>query len=206
MGNQDVIFKGTKDGVIVKINKPGNFESIKEAIESQLHKSVDFFKSGKMYIDFCEADMEPNQEEELKHVVLKDYGICIHSVDRNRNKIFKGINEGRTKFVSNTVRSGQSIEYNGNIVIIGDVNAGGQVKADGNIVVLGTLRGVVHAGVSGNKEAIIAAFSLQPIQLRIANVISRPPDGEDVKPSCPELARIKDEHIIIEPYAPNKFI
>ena len=120
-------------------------------------------------------------------------------------RIFTGIHEGRTKFVSNTIRSGQCIEFSGNIVVIGDVNAGGQVNGGGNIIVLGALRGGVHAGASGNEKALIAAFLLQPTQIRIANIISRPPDGDAVIHRYPELARVKGNNVVIEPYAPNKF-
>jgi septum site-determining protein MinC len=63
---------------------------------------------------------------------------------------------------------------------------------------------MVHAGTSGNEKAVIAAFSLQPTQLRIASIITRAPDGKSLKPRCPELAKIKDGVIVIEPYAPNK--
>ncbi len=83
-----------------------------------------------------------------------------------------------TRFYNNTIRSGQVIEYNGNIVIIGDVNPGALVKATGNIVILGgKLRGgVAHAGTNGNENAYVAAYELQPTQLRIGDIIARKPD------------------------------
>jgi septum site-determining protein MinC len=206
MENQNVVFKGTKNGVIVMVNGSGSFEVIKQEIENKLCKSDGFFKNGKIYIDFSDANIDENHQEEIKRLIFQNYGISIQNVDRNKVRMFNGIYEGRTKFVQNTVRSGQSIEYAGNIVIIGDVNAGGQVSAGGNIIVMGVLRGMVHAGTSGNENAVIAAFSLQPTQLRIAGVITRSPDGDVPKPKCPELARIKDGCIIIEPYAPNKML
>ncbi|EET85650.1 Septum formation inhibitor MinC [Clostridium carboxidivorans P7] len=104
-----------------------------------------------------------------------------------------------------TVRSGQIINYPGNIVIIGDVNAGSEIYADGNIIVLGALKGYAHAGFGGNSKAIVAAFYLQPEILQIANVMTRSPEGSD-KPQYPEVARVKGGTIIVEPYLPNKFI
>ena len=77
-------------------------------------------------------------------------------------KTVYGIYEGKTKFLRKTIRSGQSINYPGNIVIIGDVNPGAEIYAAGNIIVFGNLRGVVHAGTNGNDKAIIAAFKLEP--------------------------------------------
>lgn len=204
MAEDGVYFKGTRDGVIVTVKGPGSYEVVKKAIEVKLRKSSDFFRNGNIYIDFSNAHIDKIRQDEIKQMIFDNFGVTIRNLDSGKPKIFNGINEGRTKFVHNTVRSGQSLEYQGNIVIIGDVNAGGQIEAAGNIIVMGALRGMVHAGTSGNQNAIIAAFSLQPTQLRIANVISRAPDGKNLKPRCPELARIKDGNIVIEPYAPNK--
>ncbi|MCF6465374.1 hypothetical protein C3E90_05645 [Clostridium sp. Cult2] len=109
-----------------------------------------------------------------------------------------------TKFINTTIRSGQVVEYDGNIVIIGDVNPGALIKARGNIIILGTLRGVAHAGIDGNYKAIVAAYDLQPTQLRIANIIGRRPDGDIVTSELPEVAKIYDGEVLIEPYLPRK--
>ena len=114
------------------------------------------------------------------------------------------IDEGKTKFYRMTIRSGQSVRFDGNIVIVGDVNPGGEVIADGNIIVMGSLRGMAHAGAKGNDNAFVVAFSLLPTQLRIANVISRPPDNDHVIPSIPELAMVKNNTVVIEPYLPKR--
>ena len=75
------------------------------------------------------------------------------------------------KFHRGSVRSGQKVEFEGSLVILGDVNDGAEVMAVDNIVVLGNLRGLAHAGAKGNKEAIIAASSIEAPQLRISNII-----------------------------------
>jgi len=81
------------------------------------------------------------------------------------------IKEGTTKYIKNSIRSGNKIMYEGSLVIIGDVNAGAEIIAGGNIVVVGDLRGVAHAGATGNKKAIIAAENIESPQLRIANLL-----------------------------------
>ena len=43
----------------------------------------------------------------------------------------KVIEEGLTKFVYSTIRSGMKIQYNGNLVIIGDVNPGAGLLLQG---------------------------------------------------------------------------
>ncbi|MFZ5824257.1 MAG: septum site-determining protein MinC [Bacillota bacterium] len=99
--------------------------------------------------------------------------------------------------VTKTMRSGQEIRHQGDVIILGDVNPGAVVIASGHIVVMGALRGVAHAGATGNVEAIVAAAKLRPTQLRIAHIIGRSPD-EDTPQSVPEVARIKGELIVVE--------
>lgn len=107
-----------------------------------------------------------------------------------------------TLLIRRTLRSGQSIAFDGNVVIRGDVNAGAVVTCSGDIIVLGALRGVAHAGAEGNTDAVVIAFRLEPTQLRIAGHISRAPDGEYIRPLGPEVARIKDGSIQVETYSP----
>lgn len=206
MDNQNIIFKGTKNGVIMMVKGHSDYQFVKQAIAKKMDIAENFFSNGKLYIDFSKADLDQDIQASIKKKVQDDFNICIQQIDTTKEKVFSGTREGKTKFLRSTIRSGQWVEYFGNIVIIGDVNAGAQVVAGGNIIVLGALRGVVHAGASGNDKAVIAAFSLQPTQLRIADFISRAPDGENIKPKCPELAKVKDGYIVIEPYLPDKYI
>ena len=97
-----------------------------------------------------------------------------------------------------TLRSGQLLKSEGNIVIIGDVNPGAEVVAKGNIFVMGSVKCIVHAGAEGNREAVVVALNLVPTQLRIADIITRAPD-ENVKANyIPEVAYIRDNRIFIE--------
>ena len=83
----------------------------------------------------------------------------------------KEIAVSETKFHRGSLRSGQKLETEGSIVIIGDVNSGAEVIASDNIVVLGALRGLAHAGAKGNTQAIIAAGLLDTVQIRISNIV-----------------------------------
>ena len=98
-----------------------------------------------------------------------------------------------------TVRSGDRISSNGNLCIIGDVNPGAIVSAKKNIYVWGKLQGIAFAGKSGNKNASISSLYLNPLQLRIADVIAIGP--KDKPKSCyPEIAVIDEQTIIIKPH------
>ena len=97
-----------------------------------------------------------------------------------------------------TIRSGNRISSNGNLCIIGDVNPGAKVSAKKNIYVWGELQGIASAGTSGNINASIASLYLNPLQLRIADVIAIGP--KDKPKNCyPEIALIDKQTIIIKP-------
>lgn len=102
--------------------------------------------------------------------------------------------------IERTLRSGQIVHYEGNLVILGDVNPGAEVTATGDVVVMGVLRGTVHTGASGDESATVIAFRLQPTQLRIAGYIARSPDGETSRPNQPEIASVRDGIVTIEDF------
>jgi septum site-determining protein MinC len=107
---------------------------------------------------------------------------------------------GEIRYHKGTLRSGQSISAVGTIVIVGDVNAGAELVATGDIVVWGALRGVAHAGAQGDEEAAVYALRLEPMQLRIARSIAiAPPHEKRARHAVPEVARIRDGKISIEP-------
>ncbi|MBE0465930.1 MAG: septum site-determining protein MinC [Candidatus Desulforudis sp.] len=117
--------------------------------------------------------------------------------------VLGGAGDSPTILVEGTLRSGQSVNFEGNVVVLGDINPGAQVTAGGNVIVMGVLRGMVHAGAAGDAQAVIVAFRLRPTQLRIANHISRSPDGEVCNPNQPEIARVREGIVVIEAFPPG---
>ncbi len=206
-----VTFKGNQDGIYIFV-KEGSFQKIREQLEINLKKAGSFFKGAKV-VSIKGKELSFEEKEELKGIIINKYGIDVDEIDILEEEVeniempqiqfFKGIEDGYTKFVRATVRSGQTIESEGNLVVIGDVNPGGVVIARGNIVIVGALRGVAHAGCDGNSEAIVVAFYLHPTQLRIANIIARKPDGEVELSKWPEIARVEEGAVLIETYLPK---
>ena len=105
---------------------------------------------------------------------------------------------GDGMLIRRTVRSGQAVQHPGHVVIIGDVNPGAEVIAGGDIVIWGKLRGVVHAGASGDDQAVVCALQLRPTQLRIGSHIARTPEDEEKAIVRPEMAFVSAEGIVAE--------
>lgn len=211
--NDGVLIKGNKDGINITIDmkKFADFNEMLEALVKKLSRGKDFYKGTTLILKCDMSNITKDniqiikdsllKEIKLKDIILKD----LESEKEKEVKVFSGVYEGKTKFIRKTVRGGQCINYQGNIVIIGDINSGAEVTATGNVIVLGRIAGTVNAGSNGNKKAVIAAFLLQPEVLRIADLLAISPDDIE-KPQYPELAKIKDGAIIVEPYLPNKYI
>ena len=116
-----------------------------------------------------------------------------------KNNFLPKIEEVR--YIRHTLRSGQVERFlEGNIMVLGDVNPGAEVIATGDIIVLGVLRGVAHAGALGDTSSVIIALNLVPTQLRIGHFITRPPSGRQGSGQKAEIARIREEAIIVEDY------
>ncbi|KAB3535912.1 septum site-determining protein MinC [Alkaliphilus pronyensis] len=200
-------FKGTKKGIYIQIKPEIDFQTIKKLLVDKLEDSKSFFKGAKILDIHCDT-LSSDEKVELSEIMSNRYHMCVNMEEAspilNINQVFDGIHEGITRFHYGTVRSGQKLHIKGNLVILGDVNPGAEVIALGNIIVMGSLRGIAHAGGDGNKNARVAAIYLDPTQLRIADVITRAPDGEYEKPLTPEQAYIKDNMVCIEPFLIRK--
>ncbi|WP_029450803.1 septum site-determining protein MinC [Clostridium algidicarnis] len=210
MNRDNIVIKGNKEGLnaIINMDNFKDFDDMLESLIEKLSKGKKFYKGCTLKITTDIRLINENQAKKLKEILFEEVLIkdCIfEDKEEKTSKVFSGIYEGRTKFIRKTVRSGQIIRYSGNIVIIGDVNPGSEIHAEGNVIVMGNLRGQVRAGITGNERAIIVAFNLQPEILQIASIITRAPE-DSLKPEYPEVAKIKEGSIIVEPYVVNKYI
>ncbi|MCS6998835.1 MAG: septum site-determining protein MinC [Aquificaceae bacterium] len=110
----------------------------------------------------------------------------------------KNIGKERLLIVQKHLRSGQKVEHNGDILVLGDVNKDAQVIATGNIIVMGKLRGVAIAGALGDEGAVVVALEMEPQQIRIGRKVAIKDEGERTSPGYPELARVENGNIILE--------
>lgn len=213
MKDSRIQIRGNKEGInaIIDIEKFSTFNEVISALVDSLQVGKGFYKNSVVKItssfkNVTDTDIESLKDELFEKIHIKD---CIfediNSIKVENSKNFNGVVEGKTKFIKKTIRGGQLVNYPGNIVIIGDINSGAEVVAGGNIIVLGSIKGQVKAGAGGNKKSVIAAFSLEPEVLQITDMLTISPD-DGVKPNYPEVAKIKDGAIVVEPYLPNKYI
>lgn len=167
-----------KDEILIKIDDNALQEDIVKELSQKIVELKKLYQDEKTPIRVTGKILKNAELEEIKDIIKNEIDVEIrfdtpttlglHSITRSYKK---DIGTSETTFHKGSLRSGQRIEVEGSIVIIGDVNSGAEVIAGDNVIVIGTLRGLAHAGAKGNKEAIIAVSTLDAVQLRISNIV-----------------------------------
>lgn len=167
-----------KDNIMIKINEDSSQEEIVYMLRKKIPELKKLYQGETTPIVITGKVLKNKEIDEIQELIKRYLDVNIkfdsprtlglHGITRTYNK---EIATSETKFHRGSVRSGQKIEFEGSIIVLGDVNDGAEVIAGENIVILGILRGLAHAGAKGNKDAMIAASSVEAPQLRIANVV-----------------------------------
>lgn len=198
-----VTIKGTRDGLTLFIDDRCSFEDACRELEEKL--SVNRPQKDEQVVNVTvnlgNRYLYEDQEESLKQIITEDKRFTVQSFESNvilRSEAIAMLEDTDIKVVNRIVRSGQVLEIKGDLLLIGDVNPGGKVVSTGNIYIMGSLHGIAHAGVNGDRNAIITASYMNPSQLRIADYISRAPDYESdgVYMECGLIDSDKDKIII----------
>lgn len=191
----------TTNEIILNVNVIADIKEILEELDERLPKLKNFYQTSKIPIRVTGRLFTDSEIEKVKRKINSEIDVGIKFDDVSDllglhaiKKTFETETDiSETKFVQYSLRSGQKEEYPGSIVICGDVNPGAEIVAGGNIMVLGALRGVAHAGATGNKMAIISANYIDVTQIRIANLVREVGEKMDKCPIC----KIENNEIII---------
>ena len=193
-----------KDYIVIKINDDADFSNIVWSFNKKLPDLKKLYKNEKTPIKVTGKVLKNKEIDELQEIIKQKIdvdvefdmpkGFGLSSIKKTFNQ---EIATSETKFHRGSLRSGQKMEVEGSIVILGDVNSGAEIMATDNIVVLGSLRGLAHAGAKGNKQAIISAGMLDAVQLRISNIVKEI-DREEVPLHKQAYIYVNEDEIVIE--------
>jgi len=199
---ESVQIKGVKNGIKAVLAASIEFDALQAAVKQKLEKSKELFSSREdLCVSFeCNSMLTHVQKCQLQKVVFKVFGDnVLVSFESPVDEVVSRLDmTERCIFYRGTLRSGTNMHSEGHLFVYGDVNPGAEVSASGNVIVLGILKGIVHAGIGGDRDAFVMALGLAPTQIRIADIITRSPDGESPLSERPEIAYIKDDRIYID--------
>jgi len=221
-----VQIKGIREGLLITFGE-GSWEDVQHALLEQLDQQADFMRGARLAIDVGNrpikaADLgrlrsEIQDRELTLWAVLSESPTTVQTAqtlglatritkprpDLTVARVETNLHGGeQAVLLRRTLRSGFSIEHDGHVIIIGDINPGAEVKAGGDIIVWGRARGMLHAGSGGNAEAVVCALDLSPTQLWIAGKIAGIPQRRGK--TQPEMARLQNDQVIAEPWDPKK--
>lgn len=193
-----------KDKIIIKLNEDTKQEELVECLKKKLPELKKLYKDEKTPINVAGKVLKNKEIEEIQKIIKEKIDVEIE-FDSPKTLGLHGIKKtfekeiaiSETKFHRGSLRSGQKLESEGSIVIIGDVNSGAEVIASDNIIVLGSLRGLAHAGAKGNKQAIIAAGLIDTVQIRIANIVKEI-DRDEEPLHKQSYVSVVDDQIVID--------
>jgi septum site-determining protein MinC len=207
-----VQIKANRDGFMLLPDPVASFDTIMQYMTQKLADSHHFLKRTKMTLDLRQRPFRAEEIQMLRHVLLEkgeveltevwlgsDLGALLSWASQQLGTpLVVPQHEPREPMpviVRMTCRSGMRIESNADCIILGDVNPGAEVLAAGDVIVFGRLRGTAHAGNRGNRAARIWASSIEPNQIRIADLVAVPPRETKKSQGRFEMAEIQGESI-----------
>ncbi len=194
-----------KNQVVIKVEENAEQKEIMAALRKKILELKNLYKDDKTPILITGKILKNREMDEIQSIIKRFLDVQIdfdspkvlglHGIKKT---FYKEVATSETKFHKGSLRSGQRLEFEGSLVIIGDVNAGAEVIAGENIVVLGILRGLAHAGAKGNKDAIIEAVDIEAVQIRIADIVKEieKEEGDIHKVRTSAYINDKDELIL----------
>ncbi|WP_281889050.1 septum site-determining protein MinC [Paenibacillus sp. YYML68] len=200
-----VTIKGVKDGLVFLLDDECEFSQVLEELHHKLEKTHQQILTGPIihvHVKLGKRAISTEEKEQVRRIIGQKGNLLIQSMESSDPTFEKADSDSQeVKVVKGIVRSGQTLAHEGSLLFLGDVNPGGTIISTGSIYIMGALRGMAHAGSDGDEQAIIAASCLRPTQLRIAGVISRPPDEWELGEAFDaymEYAYVKDGKMEID--------
>lgn len=215
--SKKLTIKWKNDTIIISIDEIAPITILIEELKNKIETSPSFFKDSILNIVFEGAKLDSEQKRLMLNFIKEKTGASVNlksqfnfneSPDKNNDSTPFDANDNpndniaefeKAKVYKSTIRSGQIVDSDNDLVIVGDVNQGAEVCANGSIYAFGKIRGKVHAGQSGNNKVVVMAYKLEPIQITIAGIIAKSPNKSGT-PRVLEIAYIKNDRIIIRPY------
>ena len=175
----------------------------------KFESSAEFLGNAQVAISFEGRELSEDEEAVILQCISEHSNldvVCVIDNDKKREEYFtKSLNERLMEMNSNSgqffkgnLRSGQVMEFETSIIILGDVNAGAQVVSTGNVIILGALNGTVYAGASGRQNCFVVALKMNPMQIRIGDVIARSSDEKTEPPKEPQIAYLDNGRIYVD--------
>ncbi len=220
MRHNSVVIKSNAYGLIIHLDADLPFTDLLEDVADKFREAARFFRNAQMAVTFKGRDLTEEEEIALVNTITdnaKLHIVCL--VDENketsasyREAVIKALSmqqEGKAQVVRRSLTNGQQLESEVDLIVLGDVNPGATVSTRGNLIILGCAMGHLTAGLGGREDAFIAALTLKPASIRIADKLARSAITKRTDPGDypiePKIAKIVDDHLVMEDLKGSSF-
>ncbi|TPR12675.1 septum site-determining protein MinC [Apilactobacillus timberlakei] len=187
---QSAVLKGTQSGYEVILDESSSLEQINTDLKNLLNRlgENNLKKSENIKLNIRIGNRLFSQEQ--KNIMIDNinsyHGLSVgHFISNVLTK-----EDAKAKFkqkyiepMSKTIRNGQEVNVDGDVLFFGTVHEGGKLFASGNIYNMGNVNGIIQAGYPDNEDKLIIGNLHNAQQVRVGEqydiVSDNPIDDEE---------------------------
>ncbi|HOO97534.1 MAG TPA: septum site-determining protein MinC [Caldisericia bacterium] len=219
-----VAIRGGLEGITVVLDDEYPMQTLFNMLEKRVRANKKFFTESAIKVNLRSRNFEKSEFEYIKGVLKYKFDVDVLTstppmgagsvstpekhveiLEKPAHQPQQLVTQSKSiapssgcKVVTHTLRAGQMVESESDIVVLGDVNPGAEVKAGKNVFIYGILRGRVTAGANGEPGAYVVALDFEPVQLRIGTKVATSPASGMKRELKPQKAYLHENSIVVE--------
>lgn len=187
---QSAVLKGTQSGYEVILDESSSLEQINIDLKNLLNRLSEnnLKKSENIKLNIRIGNRLFSQEQ--KNIIIDNinsyHGLSVGHFISNVLTKEDAKDKFKQKYIepmSKTIRNGQEVNVDGDVLFFGTVHEGGKLFASGNIYNMGNVKGIIQAGYPDNEDKLIIGNLHNAQQVRVGEqydiVSDNPIDDEE---------------------------
>lgn len=209
-----IVMKSFQNGISIFMDAEAEFTDILAETADKFQNARAFFKDIKVALSLEGRELSSEEERAMIQTITDNSDVqIICLIGRNEESgrgIIKALKRVETekeeyngRFHRGSLHAGQTLETEGSVVIIGNVEKDATVVASKDIVVIGGLFGEAYAGATGEDSHFVVALKFEPQRCKIGDVRyngAKEKSGlfANKNKYVPQIAFVKDNEIQVE--------
>lgn len=127
-----ITIKGVKDGLIFLFDDSCEFAELMDELRFKLEKSHQQLLSGPLVHVHVKLGSRPASEEDkeqIRSVIRQRGNLLVQTIESEAPRPDPAGASEAFKLMTGTIRSGQTVEHDGSLLLLGDLNPGGRSAA-----------------------------------------------------------------------------
>lgn len=176
-----IVIKSFQNGISIFMDANADFSDILAETAEKFQNAKAFFKDVKVALSLEGRSLSSEDEKAMIETITNNSDVQIICLIGKNEESGRGIikalkrvesekEEYNGRFHKGSLQAGQTLETEGSVVIIGNVEKDATVVASKDIVIIGSLFGEAYAGAAGDNSHFIVALKFEPQRCRIGDV------------------------------------